>query len=325
MRTPLPALVCSKLAPQPGVAAELLERFGLPSNTPTERAVMAPIDRLDRFYNEAARLLGAPNLGLELSGCLGRGAYGLVEFSIRSSPTVREALARIGRYATLINEATAFEFVEGAEESECSVLVPGSNVGLGRHPNEFFVAFVVTQLREMSTGAFVPTRVWFAHAAPDDLTTHHELFGTNRINFGAQHCGFAISNDALGAAMSTADSALLDAIEVHAKQALTERDADSGPDFLASVRQAIRDSLTSGDPALATVARQIAMTSRTLQRRLSERETSFRRQVDRVRAELAQVYRDKGMPANEIAYLLGYAEMGPFRRASQRWTRQQQV
>lgn len=63
------------------------------------------------------------------------------------------------------------------------------------------------------------------------------------------------------------------------------------------------------------------MTKRTLQRKLSEENTTFQKQLNRTREILAIHYlRNTDMTTNDMAYLLGYAELNSFLRAFTSWT-----
>lgn len=318
MRTPLPGVIArymrgAHLDPDP-----VLARHGLPTNADAQRSLVAPIGALDRFYEDVAREIGRPDLGLDMVDMVPRGAHGLVEFSIRSSPTVREALRRLARYAMLINECTVVELDETEHEASCRVRVPGAPFGLGRHPNEFFIALLLRRGRELSIGPLVPQRVWFAHDAPANIRPHVAAFGTNRIEFGHSTSGFAIPPNQLDAPLRSADPVLMQAIDEYADEHV--RDQPTSPDLVRRVRDAIGAALRSEGASLETVARRLGMKPRTLQRHLTRRHTTFRRILDGLRAELAIAYRARGIPEQDIAYLLGYAEMGPFRRASRRWT-----
>ena len=72
---------------------------------------------------------------------------------------------------------------------------------------------------------------------------------------------------------------------------------------------------------LESIASEMRMSPRTLQRRLTTEGTTFARVYETVREELARAYvADAKMPLTEIAFLLGYAELSAFLRAFKRWT-----
>jgi AraC-like DNA-binding protein len=87
------------------------------------------------------------------------------------------------------------------------------------------------------------------------------------------------------------------------------------------VRRVITETLQNGEPAQAEVSRKLAVSERTLQRRLREEGTSFAEILDEVRRELAQQYlANPAVTLHEIAFLLGYSEPSAFHRAFRRWT-----
>ena len=92
-------------------------------------------------------------------------------------------------------------------------------------------------------------------------------------------------------------------------------------DVAESVRRAIEQLLGSGEVSLSRVARDMATSPRSLQRRLAREETHFGAVVDQVREKLARHYlRDKGRTTTEVALLLGFADLSSFSRAFKRWT-----
>ena len=63
------------------------------------------------------------------------------------------------------------------------------------------------------------------------------------------------------------------------------------------------------------------MSSKTLERRLGERNASYRELVDDIRRDLAKHYlANTALRLHQIAYALGYSEPGPLVRAFKRWT-----
>jgi AraC-like DNA-binding protein len=72
---------------------------------------------------------------------------------------------------------------------------------------------------------------------------------------------------------------------------------------------------------VAIIARQLGMHERTLNRRLQEEGTTFRRELENVRYELArQLLADTIVPLSKIAAALNYADATAFARAFKRWS-----
>ena len=74
-------------------------------------------------------------------------------------------------------------------------------------------------------------------------------------------------------------------------------------------------------PPLSEVASALAMSERSIQRSLSEEQTSYRELVDEVRKNLAIEHLSRpGTSATDVSFLLGFSEPSAFTRAFRRWT-----
>jgi AraC-like DNA-binding protein len=245
-----------------------------------------------------------------------RGAYGLLEFSCRSAPTLGAALQRIVRYISLLNELVEVTLVEG-REAVVEQQIRGQPLCVGRHGNEFFVAMLLVQARQLTGQKLAPARVWFAHPAPRDLAPLVELCGTERIVFDREKNGMALPRALMATPLSSHDPALLALLDKQAEEALSLRASPSR--ILGQVRQQVRDRLRDGVPSLDEAAEGLHMSPRTLQRRLSDEGTSWNKIIEDVRQELARRWVGE-RPLGEVAFLLGYSELSAFLRAFKRWT-----
>lgn len=117
----------------------------------------------------------------------------------------------------------------------------------------------------------------------------------------------------------TASRAMWDIFEPELRKRLADLEGDAT--FAERTRAVLLEALPSGQLAMDQVARRLAVSSRTLQRRLSGEGTSFKRVVDATRESLARHYLGRTkLSVSEIAFLLGFDEATSFFRAFQRWT-----
>ena len=90
--------------------------------------------------------------------------------------------------------------------------------------------------------------------------------------------------------------------------------------FTERVRRVAWARLSEGQPTVARGASELAVSGRTLQRRLREEGHSFAEVVETLRKEKAEaLLRDKKLAIYEIGYLLGYSDATAFYRAFRRW------
>lgn len=93
--------------------------------------------------------------------------------------------------------------------------------------------------------------------------------------------------------------------------------------FRDKVRACLMEIMASGQYSMADVASRLAVSTRTLQRRLRDEDTSFQKELDSLREELARNYLSKSdYTSGQIAFLLGYDDPNSFFRAFRSWTGQ---
>lgn len=93
--------------------------------------------------------------------------------------------------------------------------------------------------------------------------------------------------------------------------------------FRDRVRACLLEMLASGHYSITYVASKLAISNRTLQRRLREEGTTFQEILDELREELARHYLSAtDYTSTEISFLLGYEEPNSFFRAFRAWTGQ---
>ena len=86
------------------------------------------------------------------------------------------------------------------------------------------------------------------------------------------------------------------------------------------VSNLLRDLLPQGRVTLDHIAQCMAMSRRTLQRRLKDSGTSFQQILDDTRQKVALHYlRDSQLQVTQLSDLLGYADLSAFSRAFSRW------
>jgi AraC-like DNA-binding protein len=86
------------------------------------------------------------------------------------------------------------------------------------------------------------------------------------------------------------------------------------------VKGTVKRVLAGQRPSLRFVAQRLGMSSRTLQRRLTEDGVTFQELVEEARRELARHYLGQSsLELNETAYLLGYKDGNSFFRAFHQW------
>ncbi|MDQ0070412.1 AraC-like DNA-binding protein [Variovorax boronicumulans] len=103
------------------------------------------------------------------------------------------------------------------------------------------------------------------------------------------------------------------------RQRLADLDRSAG--MAERVRSTLLETLPAGEVSMQAVSRKLAVSTRTLQRRLRDEGTSFQQTLDALRDSLAHHYlRNTEMSSAEISFLLGFEDSNSFARAFHVWT-----
>jgi AraC-like DNA-binding protein len=246
----------------------------------------------------------------------------IVGYVILSCRTAGDALERLARYAPLLNEGLRVRVEHAPGLTSCVFgAAPGVDSFLHRSPRqavETLAAGIVLTLGRLATRPLMPMAVSFRHATPPSITEHTRLLGSV-VRFDQPENAVVYSPAALEASMLSADPALLDVFESDARRRLEQ--LQSCGTVSGRVQAVVGARLKGEVPSLATIALELAMSERSIQRSLTEESTSYREIVDEVRKGLALSHLSRpGTSAADVAFLLGFSEPSAFTRAFRRWT-----
>jgi AraC-like DNA-binding protein len=245
------------------------------------------------------------------------GEYGLVGFVVMTSATVDEALGHFVRYIGLWTDEPVFTHDGPTIRAAYRHRFPDC-VGLRMATESAFIE-IVHGARLLTRKHTVPRAVRFAHRAPSDTSGHTAFFGCD-VQFEAPVHELELQPEDLALPLPLADPQLGAFLREAANRALARREVDTSS-MIERARTIIAEELARSVPSIEAVARKLAISARTLRRRLAESGTSFRELLDETRAHLAQSYvRNRRIPLAEVAFLLGFSEPSTFHRAFKRWT-----
>ena len=264
-------------------------------------------------FAAAQRQRRVSNLALKLAVRLPVGTTPLLEYLIVCSDSVGEGLHRLTRYLRLVNPGVRLAVDERSDHVRLVV-----ERTLGGFEAELTVALSLLRIRQEAGGELRPIYASFMHE-PDDVAEYAETFGCP-IRVRASWNGWALSKTAMNLPLARRDPALRRWLDRQAADLLARLPSDG--DVRDEVRRVLSSQLTVGDVRMDAVARRLATTPRTLQRRLSQAGTSFEVLCDEARKQAAQSYlADTTLTIAEVTYLLGYSEPTAFHRAFRRWHR----
>lgn len=283
----------------------------------------AALDDADRrvpsaAYYRAVELCSAalvdPYFGMRYIEDEGLTSVDAVGFLALASKNVGEALQRYVRHHPLVSEADEIH-VDTVKNRVVLRVINKLPRSLGQdHVTEMYAAGLLTRVPQITGQPLEPLSISFMHACRGTPADYRRWLG-REPKFEAKVNEWVVPKSVLEQPMTRPDPSLTAFFEKYLDGRSHKSTALS-----TQVRGAVADGLVDGAVSLARVAKRMAMTPRTLQRRLAEEGLSFEATVDDVRQSRAKVYLDLDLPLAEVSYLLGYADPAVFHRAFKRWT-----
>ena len=254
-------------------------------------------------------------LGIKLVETTDTAAHPPASLAAFHARDYRDALLRTARFKRL---CTPELLSLNEKKGECSITVEWVYATEPVPAIAIDVAFAsLVELGRRGTGQHLtPARVEFARPRPrPDM--HRAYFGCP-IRYGAPRNLLAMKSTDLDRPFPGHNPELLAILTPALASALNELQARNST--REQVNVVLKRRLASGRPELSDVARELGMSERTLQRRITDEGKTFRELLGQARQELGrQLLSDPLAEIDEVACLLGYQDASSFYRAFRDW------
>lgn len=277
-----------------------------------------PYEGMTRLWLRAVELSHDPCFGLQVAQRFHPTSLHGIAFAWLASATLLEALQRLVRYfrvATTATEATLSE-IDGGYRLQLG-LARGSRPPAAAASDA--TAAVVLHLCRLSLGeSFRPLHVGLPHGRPDRRCAERFVqLMRAPVTFDAPLLTVDVASAAAETLLPSGNAELAHANERVLVDYLAHLDRNA---ISAQVKARLVDALPSGPVSESSMARSLHLSTRSLQRRLSAEQTSFRQLLDDTRRELAlQFLGNSRLTISEVTYLLGFSDPSNFTRAFRRW------
>ncbi|WGG52229.1 AraC family transcriptional regulator [Rugamonas sp. DEMB1] len=299
-------------------AAELERGAGLAAGALWPLPETLPADDYVRLLEVGARLAGDAHFGLHVGERFKLGTYSVYGLILLSCRDFGHAFEQTMRYEQLAHDLgrSALHTADGLARYTWH-----SHYDAGqRHLADSVFAGIRVFGNWLAGLTLPPAQLELSHAGagPDGDAEYLRVLGA-LPRFGAPANVATFDAQLLAWPVPNADVSLYPVLQQHAEQLLALR-ARAGADIRVQVRGAIARKLAEGQVRLATIAEELKLSPRTLQRKLSEAGATFQQVLDQARFALAKDYlRQPGLSLVDIAFLLGYQEQSAFNHAFREW------
>lgn len=296
-------------------ARAVLRQAGLPDSLFQEDIPYVTTAELFSLWRAIGTLSPDPEIGLKLGYEPRFERYQPTAIAAVCSRSFRDALQRIARYKRLTcpeeirvrtsrQEASVEAAYTRAEEAEPDVLV------------DLVLSWIKGIGDRGTQGRIVPLRLELVR--PEAHARRLEAHFGCPVRFQARRNALVFRDADLDLPFLTYNEELLAAIGAQLESELKTRGGTL--DLGEQIKHSLKRSLAGKRPTLQDIARELGMSARTLQRRLTDAEVTFQQLVEATRRELARQYlSQRTIELKEAAFLLGYEDANSFFRAFQEW------
>ena len=250
------------------------------------------------------------------------GMFHALGYAMMSSDTLLDAFFRIARYKRVVSNTCTLKLEPRGENMHFLMDVIAydeSGRAVLSHDCIFSFLGTITQFaRETLKSDYSPLSVHLNWPKPNYDTQFLNDYFQCEIFFDSDEISLAYDEETLSKQLIGRNPLLTQSHEKLLDEYLSRLDRT---DVEQLVRNRIYEMLPLGTPSQSEIASHLGMSLRNLQRRLQERNTSFRDILEHTRRKLALEYiLQSHLSFSEIGYLVGFSNIGNFNRAFKRWT-----
>lgn len=302
-------LDCSDILRKYGFSMDRLDPFG-------------QIDRATelKILNELMPRIDDPICGLKLGQQFSLVGYGPFSLMLMTAPNAYDACRMGIQYQDLT-------YLYGKMELDLSPKNSGLNIYVSPLPDsvrDFLIDRdiagtyqLLLDIMKIIDEPVEVKEVWIPHGDNNQSEAYEHVFGCN-VRFNAPHSRLEIENVNLGLPFPQANPIAFNLYKAQCDNLLNERSQDSP--HLAYQVESYLELFEYQFPKLQEVATLLAISERSLRRRLKTEETSFQQVLNRVRFNKAQsLLKNTQLSIDHIAERLGYSEPASFNHAFTRW------
>jgi AraC-like DNA-binding protein len=275
-----------------------------------------PIETYLHIQDSAAEYTNDPYFGLHMGEFAEAGSWSILGYMMMNCKTLGEAFEKSGRYSRIIGN-----LIEGGVRIKFNKIrvildTPPHAPKMSRHCFESTISSSVRMMRTLTGVELSPLEVTFIYAQPESTVEYERIFRCP-VLFGQKENSFTIPMSMVNIPIRMANPELLDYFERYAQQFLAEMDRKD--ETTQAVTRIILAHLDDESLSILKVAKEMAMSVRTLQNRLADEDVVFSDLLKEIRERLAKRYLQENYSVEQITYLLGFSEPSTFRKAFKKW------
>lgn len=278
----------------------------------------APLTTAQFFamWHVLAKLSHDPAIGLRIATSLEGAVMPPSFMAAYYARDFRDALQRVARFKRLC----APEDVRIEEHKDrCDIVVTWTHASSQTTPTALVDATLASLMELGRRGTATPLSALMVELArpQSDKIKYERYFGCS-VRLGAERNCLSFRLAELDKPFVNYNAELLDMLMPELDRRLEQYIRRYT--LVEHIRWVLRRRLTAGRPDIRSIANDLAMSERSLQRKLTDEGFTFQSLLSETRHQLALEYlADPTLAIIEVAYMLGYEDQNSFFRAFRQW------
>ncbi|MCP5081162.1 MAG: AraC family transcriptional regulator [Alphaproteobacteria bacterium] len=274
------------------------------------------LDRFCRLMELLATVTRDDCFGLKYGQYFKIGGTGPFGYGLNNAPSFRAALRFLVKFVGISADLDVLNLFTDNDR----IVIQWNISPLVMRPQQFcdFSASIIMRQLQQAAGIEIrPMRAEFERSAPQDKSFHSQYF-CRQIKFGAEQNQVELPAALLERTNPSADAVLFELMTKQCEEIVQALKSEKG--IITRVKEDLVNHLSNGDTSILSVASRLALSERTLQRRLEKSGKTFHELYTETRSELSlRLLKETDLPLSEISRKLGYSAPSAYTRAATRW------
>ncbi len=275
-----------------------------------------PQEGSTRLWHLAVARTGDEAFGLRVARHVRITTFHSLGYTMVASPTLGAAFERMARFFAIVANSFRLELRRGPVEWQLVLPYDQHSARPADPAVDALMSISLRTCRSLLGSDFQPLRIALCRAEPINLQAFTDILRAPLL-FGQPLDMLVISAQDAARPLETANQDLAQQNDLVAMAYLERLEAAN---LVQRVAAAITRLLPQGEPAQEQVAQNLALSTRSLQRRLAQEGTSWQALLESTRQSQARTYlANPRFSITEVAFLLGFSDASAFTRAFRRW------
>ncbi len=277
-----------------------------------------PLETYLLIQESAARYTNDPYFGLHAGEYAGPGTWSILGYMMMNCRTLGEAFEKANRYSRIIGNLIQARAEPRINKIKVIFETPPYAPDMSRHCIETVFSSTARMMQTLTGARLYPLEITFTYPEPESRAEYERIFHCP-VHFGRRENAFVMDWSHITQPVLMANAPLLEYFEKYAQDFIAQMDRPNN-EHTRAVTKILLARLDDESLSIQKVAREMAVSVRTLQKRLEAEGTDFSELLRDTRERLAKQYLRENYTAEQITYLLGFSEPSVFRKSFKKWT-----